>query len=72
MWQFETVDGCLQVGPAQEAECEMSIQALSALVYGTHDPADWPFRGWGDPPAAVQATLRSVFPPLTPFLHEYF
>lgn len=71
-WQFETVDGHLQVCPASHAECELSIQALSALVYGTHDPGDWPFRGWGNPSPAVQATLRAVFPPLVPYLHEFF
>jgi predicted acetyltransferase len=71
-WHFESVDGHLQVGPARRAECDLTIQALSALVYGTHDPGDFAFRGWGPPPAALQATLRAIFPPLLPHLHEYF
>jgi predicted acetyltransferase len=71
-WQFETVDGRLQVGPAVHADCDLTIHALSALVYGTHDPGDLLFRGWGNPPPDVQATMRGVFPPLVPYLHEYF
>ncbi|UCC62347.1 MAG: GNAT family N-acetyltransferase, partial [Anaerolineae bacterium] len=41
VWRFETADGRLQVYPAQEADCALSIQAVSALVYGAHDPADF-------------------------------
>jgi predicted acetyltransferase len=72
VWQFETLDGQLQVGPASQADCDLTSQALTALMYGTHDPGDFPFRGWGNPSPAVQATMRTVFPPLTPYLHEYF
>jgi len=71
-WQFETVDGRLQVGPSHQADCDLTIQALSALVYGTHDPGDFPFRGWGNPSPEVQAVMRAVFPSLVPYLHEYF
>jgi predicted acetyltransferase len=72
VWEFETVDGRLQVGPASQADCELGIQALSALIYGTHNPADFVFREWGDPPPAVEATMRSMFPRQVPYLHEYF
>jgi predicted acetyltransferase len=72
VWEFETVDGRLDVRPAGRADCELSIQALSALIYGTHDPADFVFREWGDPPPAVEATMRSMFPRQVPYLHEYF
>jgi predicted acetyltransferase len=71
-WEFETVDGRLRVGPASESDCDLTIQALAALVYGTHDPGDFAFRGWGDPSPEVQATMRTMFPPRVPYLHEYF
>jgi predicted acetyltransferase len=71
-WAFETVDGHLHVRPTGRADCELTIQALAALVYGTHDPGDFPFRGWGDPPAEVRTTMRTMFPPRAPYLHEYF
>jgi len=72
VWQFETVDGHLEAMPASEAQCELGIQALSALVYGTHDPGDFAFRGWGDPSSAVQDTMRTMFPRRLPYLHEFF
>ncbi len=72
LWQFETVEGLLQVSPASQADCDLTIQALAALIYGTHDPGDFAFRGWGQPSPEVQSTLRAMFPPRQPYLHEYF
>jgi hypothetical protein len=71
-WQFETVEGKLQVGRSDKAECELTSQALAALIYGTHDPDDFLIRGWGSVPPAVQAAMRDMFPPMTPYMHEYF
>ena len=75
-WHFETVDGELRVGPVASAEsapdCTLSIQALATLVYGTHDPGDFAFRGWGDPLPQVQETMRAMFPRKLPYLHEVF
>jgi predicted acetyltransferase len=72
VWQFESANGLLQVSPAKSAECELSIQALSALIYGTHDPADFEFRGWGSVPMQQQKVMRSMFPAMVPHMHEYF
>jgi hypothetical protein len=76
VWRFETVDGVLQVGSAEGAEsapdCALSIQALETLVYGTHDPGDFAFRGWGAPSTQVQATMRAMFPRMLPHVHEIF
>jgi hypothetical protein len=71
-YHFETIDGLLRVAPADEAECELTIQGLSALVYGVNDPADFVFRGWGNPNEDVQGRMRSMFPRQAPFLHEGF
>jgi predicted acetyltransferase len=73
-WTFAAHDGLLTVTAAEEsaAECDLTISALSALVFGNHDPAMFAFRGWGDPSEAVQAAMRALFPPLLPFLHEHF
>jgi hypothetical protein len=50
-----------------------SVQStLAALVYGGHDPADFPMRGWGEPDPATQATMRAMFPHALPFLHASF
>ncbi len=72
VWRFETVDGTLQVEQGREADCVLQIQAVSGLVYGTHDPADFAIRGWGDPTPELQATMRTMFPPRIPYLHEDF
>jgi predicted acetyltransferase len=71
-WRLETVDGRLQVGPDTREDCALSIQGVSALVYGAHDPADFHVRGWGDPSPRVQALMREMFPPALPYLHEMF
>jgi predicted acetyltransferase len=72
IWAFETAEGVLQVGPAGRADCDLSIQALAALVYGTHDPDDFAIRGWGNPSPDILGRMRGMFTPQLPFLHEYF
>jgi predicted acetyltransferase len=71
-WKFESTDGKLQVSKATEANCELTIQGLTALVFGTHAPQDFPLRGWGNPTIEIQTSMHTMFPPLTPFLHENF
>jgi predicted acetyltransferase len=71
-WRFETVDGRLAVTAAERAECDLTIQGLTALVYGAHDVQDLAPRGWGDPSADLQDTMRTMFPPLVPYMHEFF
>ena len=44
-WHFEGRGGHLTVSKASLADCNLTIQGLSALVNGTHDPADFPLRG---------------------------
>ncbi|HSF81811.1 MAG TPA: GNAT family N-acetyltransferase [Anaerolineales bacterium] len=72
IWRFETHNGLLQVDAAQRTDCELSIQALSALVYGTHDPADFAFLGWGNPAPELQHTMGRMFPRRLPYLHENY
>ena len=71
-WRLETANGRLQVRRSSEADCELSIQGLSALVYGAHDPGDLWVRGWGDPSPETLATMRAMFPPKLAYLHEWF
>lgn len=72
LWTFESQDGRLQVRPGTEAQCTLSIHGLTALLYGTHDLASFPLRGWGDPGPDIQNTLRTMFPLKSPYLHEFF
>ncbi|MBI5932048.1 MAG: GNAT family N-acetyltransferase [Chloroflexi bacterium] len=72
LYQFESVDGLLKVTPTDRADCELTIQAISALVFGTHTPADFALRGWGNPSPATIATMHQLFPPILPYAHERF
>ncbi len=72
VWQFESIDGFLHVSKATRADCELTIQGLSALIAGTRDPQDFPIIGWGDPDPNLQSIMREIFPPAQPFLHENF
>jgi len=72
MWQFESSGGKLQVSKTSKAECQLTIQGLTALIAGMHDPQDFPLRGWGDPDPALQSIQREMFPRMNPFLHENF
>lgn len=74
VYRFDGQGGRLQVEaqPSAAPDATLSIEGLSALVYYGADPADFPFRGWGQPSEAVQAQLRRLFPPAAPYLLSYF
>jgi predicted acetyltransferase len=74
VYRFESQGGILKVTRSEEehAECDLTIHALSALVYGTHDPDSFALRGWGSPSPQTAAGMRALFPPMLPYLHEVF
>lgn len=72
VWRLQSEDGCLSISPANQADCTLTIQGLSALIFGSHDPVDFTFRKWGSPDLQQQQILRSMFPPRLPYLHEFF
>jgi predicted acetyltransferase len=72
IWRFESMDGKLIVNPASTPDCELTIQALTALISGVHDPQDFPLRAWGDLHPRLQSVLRSMFSKQFPYMHEIF
>jgi predicted acetyltransferase len=75
VWRFESANGELQtehLAADEQPDCHLTIQGLTALVFGAHDPGDFPIRGWGDPSPAVQAVMQAMFPSDRPYLHERF
>lgn len=72
IWKFEGDSGKLKISPAQSADFTLTIQGLSALVYGVNDPDDFAIRSWGDPSPAQIEIMRAMFPPKLPYLHEYY
>jgi predicted acetyltransferase len=71
-YRFGSCDGALQVERVDNADCDLTVQALTALIYGTHEPDDFVFRGWGNPSRQAQAAMQAMFPPALPYLHERF
>ena len=71
-WHFEFGEGILLVSRTPNADFDLTIQGLSALVSGMPDPQDFSLRGWGNPDPFQISTLRTMFPPMRPFMHEIF
>jgi len=71
-WKFKSSSGKLQVEKTLKAECQLTVQGLTALIAGVHDPQDFPLRSWGDPNPVLQSTMREMFPNMSPFMHENF
>ena len=72
IWDFNGDPGHLEVKPGKKEDFSLTIQGLSALIYGINDPSDFVIRGWGDPPEKFQDLLRNMFPSKIPYLHEYY
>ena len=75
VWRFESSYGGLAVRAADAGtvvDGELTIQAVSALVYGAHDPGDFVFRGWGVVSPEALQEMRSMFPPALAYMHEMY
>lgn len=68
-FQLASDRGPLVVSKANGADLDLTIQGLSALIYGTHDPEVFTYRGWGDPTPEQCAALRRMFPRQLPYLY---
>jgi predicted acetyltransferase len=71
-WRLFSQGGRLQITPAGQPDCSLTIHGLSALIYGVTDPEEFSLRRWGDPDPDQQAILRSLFPPAIPYLHAMY
>jgi predicted acetyltransferase len=72
IWNFTSNNGILQVSKTTTSENKITIQALSALVYGVANPADFQYLRWGNPSEVVQQKMITMFPRKLPFLHATF
>jgi hypothetical protein len=65
--------GRLEVSPGGVPELTLTVQGLTALVYGGYDPAEFAVRGWGEVAPADQMRLQALFPPPgLPYVYEEF
>jgi predicted acetyltransferase len=72
VWRFESTAGTLRVSRTTNADYELTIQGITALVSGVPRPEDIPLRDWGNPDQSKISSMRAMFPPLRPFMHENF
>ena len=68
-FSFSAEKGILQVTPAKDYDCEITIQGLSAIVYGGHLLEDFPYRKWGVLSKDMITRITALFPPKLPYLH---
>lgn len=71
-YSFSSDDGVLNVTPTKNYECNLSIQGLSALIYGGYDPYDFYFREWSDASSDVLLRMKKLFPEVLPYIHSGF
>ena len=71
-WYFGSGDGKLEVTRTSRADCDLTIQGLTALVAGMHDPQDISLRDWGTSASEIQSIQRGMFPRMIPFMHDIF
>lgn len=74
IFEFTPRDGKLRISPIRSLpDCTLTIQGLSALVFGTHDPHDFVWRGWaqhlGD---STIKQMSAMFPRALPHMHEAY
>ncbi|MHA2171006.1 MAG: GNAT family N-acetyltransferase [Candidatus Kariarchaeaceae archaeon] len=71
-WNFSSNNGILGIDKTTRSDGKLTIQGLSALVYGVANPADFQFLGWGNPNRDVQRRMLELFPRQLPFLHSRY
>lgn len=74
IYSFSARDGKLLVREMRSLpDCTLTIQGLSALIFGAHNPEDFVWRGWGQ--HIGESTLRAMtalFPHALPHMHEAY
>ncbi len=65
-------DGVLEITETDHSECELTIQGLSAIVYGCYNLDDFEFKGWGSLTDDYKIKIEKLFPKKSPFLYADF
>lgn len=71
-WTFAGDSGELKVTKGGDPGGDVHIAGLSAMLFSGLDPLTLSHRGWGSVDDETAAALRTLFPPITPHLHELF
>lgn len=71
-WTLRGMGGELEIAEGGTPGGEVSINGLSAMLFSGLDPRTLPYRNWGEVNTETSDALRSLFPAVTPYLHELF
>jgi hypothetical protein len=71
-WRFESRDGKVDVSRIAMADCELTIQGLTAPINGAHILQGMPHHKWDNPGKALQSIQRDMFPKMIPICTKYF
>ena len=71
-WHLGSQDGQLNISKSPKADCKLTIQGLTGLVYGVYKPDELNLRGWGEINKKSEQVLESMFPSAIPFIHAMY
>jgi hypothetical protein len=80
-WELDGTTGELDITPrptldggggATPPTATLTSHGLAALVYGVLDPAEIALQGYATVDAEAAQALRTLFPPVTPYLFASF
>ena len=72
IWTLSGRNGKLSVTEGGTSGGTVNITGLSAMLYSGFDPLTLAHRGWGSVNHETAAALQTLFPPVTPHIHELF
>ena len=72
IFKLKSNNGKLEVTEDDEADCELTIQGLSAIVYGCYNLDDFQFKNWGNLTEDIKSKIEKLFPKKAPSLHADF
>lgn len=72
-FHFSSENNKLLVYESKSYDCVLTIQGLSALIYGVHDPLDFEHKGWlKNHSSHTMKDIKSLFAPKLPYMFETF
>lgn len=71
-WRLSSMNDQLNISKTAKADCTLTIQGLTGLIYGVYRPEEIILRVWGEMDPKSEKTLERMFPPAVPFLHAMY
>jgi predicted acetyltransferase len=72
IFNFSSNEGKLEISKTEKYDIELTIQGLSAIVYGCYNLDDFEYKGWGKISEVNKTKIEALFPKMSPFLYADF